>query len=98
MALSVTTTFVCSEPEYTLTHDSDHRSISPLFFSKVLVCLSSYEQNTNYANKLDVSICEFFSITYIVIHPKNEKYLKKYLKYFPMYLYLNTFVLKRICI
>ena len=29
-----------------------------------------------------------FSFTYIVIHPENEKYLK----YFPMYLYLKVFV------
>ena len=39
-----------------------------------------------------------FSFTYIVRHPKNEKYLKKYFTYFPMYLYLNTFVFKSICI
>ena len=29
-----------------------------------------------------------FSFTYTVIHNENEKYLK----YFPMHLYLNTFV------
>ena len=34
MALAVTTTFVCSEPEDGLASDSDHRSISPLFFSQ----------------------------------------------------------------
>ena len=34
MALAVTTTFVCSEPEDGLAPDSDHRSISPLFFSQ----------------------------------------------------------------
>ena len=28
--------------------------------------------------------------TYIVVYPENEKYLK----YFPMYLYLNTFAFK----
>ena len=39
-----------------------------------------------------------FSVTYIVIYPENLKYLKKYLKYFPMYLFLNTFVFKSICI
>ena len=38
------------------------------------------------------------SFTYIVLHPENEKYLNKYLKYFQMYLYLNTFVFKIICI
>ena len=32
------------------------------------------------------------------MYPENEKYLKKYLKYFPMYLYLNTFAFKSICI
>ena len=50
-----------------------------------------------------------FSFTYIVlhytvIHPENylknvfEKYLNFCVKYFPMYLYLNTFVFKSICI
>ena len=34
-ALAMTTTFVCSEPEDGLAPDSDHRSISPLFFSQV---------------------------------------------------------------
>ena len=39
-----------------------------------------------------------FSFTYIVI--QNEKYLKakymnKYLKYFSMYSYLNTFIFKK---
>ena len=33
MALAVTTTFVCSEPEDGLAPDSDYRSISPLLFS-----------------------------------------------------------------
>ena len=35
MTLAVTTTFVCSEPEDGLAPYSDHRSISPLFFSQV---------------------------------------------------------------
>ena len=34
MALAVTTKFVCSEPKDGLAPDSDHRSISPLFFSQ----------------------------------------------------------------
>ena len=34
MALAVTTTIVCSEPEDGLAPDSDHRSMSPLFFSQ----------------------------------------------------------------
>ena len=34
MALAMTTTFVCSEPEDGLAPDSDHRSMSPLFFSQ----------------------------------------------------------------
>jgi len=34
MALAVTTTFVCSEPEDGLAPDSDHRSLSPLFISQ----------------------------------------------------------------
>ena len=46
------------------------------------------------------------SFTFIVMYPKNEKYLKKifekkylkkYLKYFSMF-NLNTFAFKRICI
>ena len=35
-----------------------------------------------------------FSFTYIVIHSENEMYLKKNCKYFPVYLYLNTFVFR----
>ena len=35
MAVAVTTTSVCSEPEDGLAPGSDHRSISPLFFSLV---------------------------------------------------------------
>ena len=35
MALAVTTTSVCSVPEDGLAPTSDHRSISPLFFSQV---------------------------------------------------------------
>ena len=34
MALAVTTTFVSAEPQDGLAPDSDHRSISPLFFTR----------------------------------------------------------------
>ena len=34
MAQAVTTTFVCSEPEDGLAPNSDHMSISPLFFGQ----------------------------------------------------------------
>ena len=34
IALAVTTAFICSVPEDGLAPDSDHRSISPLFFSQ----------------------------------------------------------------
>ena len=57
--------------------------------------------NLDNGNKLDVSkslIYHSVSIIYIVMYPENEKYLKKYLKYFSMYLYLNTFAFKSICI
>ena len=53
--------------------------------------------NLDNGNKLDVSnslIYRFISITYIVMYPENEKYFK----YFSMYLYLNTFAFKSICI
>ena len=40
-ALAVNTTSVCSEPEGGLAPDSDHRSISPLFFSKALSWLQA---------------------------------------------------------
>ena len=36
--------------------------------------------------------------TYIVVHPESEKYLEKYFKYFPMYLYLNNLECQSICI
>ena len=34
MAQTATTTYVCSEPDGGLALNSDHRSISPLFFSQ----------------------------------------------------------------
>ena len=62
------------------------------------VIIINYEQNTNYAYKLDVSICVAFLLPTYCSNTKwkvFEKYMKKYLKYFSMYSHLNTFIFKK---
>ena len=53
--------------------------------------------NLDNGNKLDVSNSDIsFCFYYVVMYPENQTYLKKYLKYFSMYLYLNTYAFKSI--